>query len=399
MRKFLRKALQAFPRLDKEQIRTLMQDLVEENERLETVLSSMNEAVVVADRDNRIIFANKKAERMVLKKGDYAEELLWESLVDEDIRQFAAQAIREDSREEDREFGIEMNGETRIFLCSLLPLVYEGQIQGNLLVVEDITERRKKDARLRRAESLASLTTMAAGVAHEIKNPLGSMGIHLQLIRKTLNKHDCPEAETLDGFVDVLEEEVERLNQIVVDYLFAVRPMDTDPSPTDINKLLKELLEFVRYELEEAGIEVNLDLEEHLPRMQMDERFIKQALLNIIKNGISAMEEPEGAGGKRLTLSTKLHGDELFLIVSDTGTGISRENLDKIFEPYFTTKNTGSGLGLTLVYKIIKEHRGDIQITSREGEGSTFTLVFPVPAGERKLLRGPGEETEAPHHG
>jgi signal transduction histidine kinase len=251
--------------------------------------------------------------------------------------------------------------------------------------VEDITEKVKREALMRRMENLASLTTLAAGVAHEIKNPLGSLSIHIQLIQKTLASGGAKYNKAIDKYLSVVNEEIGRLNQIVVDFLFAVRPMDMDLRYGDINTLITGVAEFVSFELTAAGIACVLDLQEDLPFVNFDERFMKQALLNLIKNAIAAMH----GGGKLAIKTAVLDGENVLITVADTGTGISEETLPKIFEPYFTTRETGSGLGLTLVFKIIREHQGEITVKSRPGEGSAFTITLPVPQKERRLIGGP----------
>jgi two-component system, sporulation sensor kinase E len=262
-----------------------------------------------------------------------------------------------------------------------MPLVREGAIQGNVIHIEDVTEKRAREARLRRAESLAALTTLTAGVAHEIKNPLASIGIHIELIRKLIDGRKSVPARMVAENLAVIKEEVDRLNRIVVDFLFAVRPMNAELVPDDLNRLIRELMGFLRFELEQAGITVELELLEPCPLIRLDEKYMKQVLLNIVKNAISAMPN----GGK-LRLATSCKASMLVLAISDTGVGIPEENLDKIFEPYFTTKEFGSGLGLTLVYKIVKEHLGDIEVSSKVGQGTTFTLSFPIPQKEKRLI-------------
>jgi signal transduction histidine kinase len=173
---------------------------------------------------------------------------------------------------------------------------------------------------------------------------------------------------------------------IVMDFLFAVRPMDTKLSAQDINQLVSELVDFLHLELEKAQIKIELDFAT-IPRIPLDERYIKQALLNLIKNAQDAMPD-----GGTLRLKTYNTDDHVFLEIADTGTGIPEEIREKIFEPYFTTKDFSSGLGLTLVFKIIKEHNGEITLTSKVGEGTTFILSFPIPQGEKRLLGYNGEE-------
>jgi signal transduction histidine kinase len=134
-------------------------------------------------------------------------------------------------------------------------------------------------------------------------------------------------------------------------------------------------------QLDQAGVAVESDLAVDLPALKLDVRFVKQALLNLIKNAMAAM-----SGGGRLGIETRRNGDEVQVRVTDTGTGIPAEIREKIFEPYFTTKPFGTGLGLTIVFKIVKEHFGDIAVASREGEGTTFTITLPVPQKDTMLL-------------
>jgi signal transduction histidine kinase len=245
----------------------------------------------------------------------------------------------------------------------------------------DVTILRTKEARLRRAENLASLTTMTAGVAHEIKNPLGAIGIHIQLVKKALQGKTSLNPKLILKNIDVVSEEVERLNKIVVDFLFAVRPMNIKPERSDINSLVREILDFVRVELNAADITLEEKLTRNIPKVFIDTKAIRQAVLNIIQNAIAAMPR-----GGTLTIATQKKNESVCLRISDTGVGIPQENLDKIFEPYFTTRESGSGLGLTNVFKIIKEHRADISVDSQPGKGASFIMCFPIPALEQHLL-------------
>jgi PAS domain S-box-containing protein len=390
MRGFIERALNKLDKLDSTQIRTLIHDLASEHEQMQIVLDSMNDAVVVSDNDHNLVMVNKAAERLLpLKPGDLVEHKMWEIIRDEEISAFVEEALEAEDSVWDVEFTLEHSGGERTLLLSLFPLVRSGHVTGNILRVEDVTERKSREARLRRAESLASLTTLAAGVAHEIKNPLGSIGIHIQLIQKELAALADDEKERIQGYIDVVNEEVNRLNKIVVDFLFAVRPMNVELEDEDMNSVLGDLLEFVRYELEESDIELEADLQQDLPKVQLDDKYFKQALMNIVKNALAAMPN-----GGTLRVKTRCRGDSVELIVEDTGEGMSEDVREKIFEPYFTTRDFGSGIGLTLVYKVVKEHMGEISVRSEEGEGTRFILTFPVPQREQHLLEWSGEDSE-----
>ncbi|WP_053335577.1 two-component system sensor histidine kinase NtrB [Salinispira pacifica] len=388
MRKFIQRALNKLSKLDKQQIHALIYDLARENEHMEVVLDSLTDGVLVSDKDNRLILSNKAAERMIpFREYDMYEKIIWDVVADRDIAEFIQTTIEREESIRDREFTLDNLGNTRILALSIMPLVRRGRVRGNVVHIEDISEKRWSEARLRRAESLASLTTLAAGVAHEIKNPLGSIGIHIQLMQRTLDANESVKSDDVRSYLDIVNEEVERLNRIVMDFLFAVRPMDIHLEDHDLNALLHEIMDFMKYEVEESGIQLKEDYQVDIPHILLDEKFIKQAILNIVKNAINAMSD-----GGNLTLSTRCRGDEVILRIIDTGVGMSEEVMEKIFEPYFTTKDFGSGIGLTIVYKIMKEHRGDISVISQEGRGTTFTLSFPVPPGQQNLIgETPGE--------
>jgi two-component system, sporulation sensor kinase E len=376
------RALAKLPRLNAEQMRGLLRDLADENGTMEAALDSMLDGIVVCGLDHFPTIYNKSAERMLRLAGpDPSERPLWSSVEDEDLAAFLRATLEAEETVLDREFGLEYKGATRLVAVSVSTLVSGGRISGALVHLEDITEKRRKEAQLRRAESLASLTTLAAGVAHEIKNPLGSISIHIQLIKKTLQRSGCVEPADIERHLGVVDEEIDRLNKTVVDFLFAVRPMDLELREGDAGELLREMAEFIAPEAERAHVEVKLEIGDKLPRVRMDERYMKQALLNLVNNALAAMP-----GGGSLVLKAEGEQDEVRLKVEDNGVGIPEDDLPKIFEPYFTTKDNGTGLGLTITFKIIKEHGGEISVASRPGQGSVFSIALPVPQREQRLI-------------
>jgi PAS domain S-box-containing protein len=409
VRQIIPRALQKLSKLTAEQIRDLFLSMAADIDRLETVLDSLAEGILVCDGDHNLILANKYVDRILplVRRGEETPRV-WNVAGDERIAEWLEGVLRSGDRVEEKEFETEVKGIRRLLSISIFPLVKDRQVRGSLIHVEDVTEKRRKEARLRQVENLASLITLAAGVAHEIKNPLGSISIHIQLLQKAFAKNeelyyfshpeDRPDPnfsgdkgptvyfEVFHKYINVINEEIERLNHIVVDFLFAVRPMNLSPREGDLNVLIRELVDFTGYELEEAGVLPVLELDDGIPPLEFDDRLMKQALLNLVQNAVAAME-----GGGTLTLKTERKDGEVMITVDDTGTGIPEENLSKIFEPYFTTKESGSGLGLTLVFKIIREHRGEIAVVSKKGKGTRFTISLPVPQKERRLLGEPAE--------
>jgi PAS domain S-box-containing protein len=382
MNDFFLKALGKLDKLDPDTIRALVGVLHQENVKLHTVLDSMVTGVIVTDTDHKVILHNKAAGRCIpYTKEEIEDHLVWEIIADPEIAGFVRESIESQSPLFEKDFTLEGEGKNRTFLLKVSPLVHEGSIAGDIVHIEDVTAKRSEQARLRRAESLAALTTLAAGVAHEIKNPLGSISIHLQLIQKILKNKSAVTETDVGHNLTVISEEVDRLNRIVVDFLFAVRPMNVELVEKDINDVLKDVIRLMEPELTDARIACEEDLCLECDTALIDEKLMKQAVLNIAKNAMSAMPD-----GGTLTFRTRSDKDGLNITVSDTGTGIPEEIREKIFEPYFTTKEFGSGLGLTLVYKIIKEHKGDITLQTAVGKGTSFIIHLPVVQKERRLL-------------
>ncbi|HWR11425.1 MAG TPA: ATP-binding protein [Rectinemataceae bacterium] len=377
---FLGKALSRADKLTNDQLRALFNELVVSNDRLEAAIQSMFDGIVVCNLNHEPVLINKSAERILRIQGGWGGGPFWMALADEELKDFFYKSLTSEETILGREFALQSSGGTRIIAISLSALLSGDRIAGTIIHIEDITEKRKKETQLRRAESLAALTTLAAGVAHEINNPLGSISIRIQLLEKLLKAENTDKA-AMNKHLNVVKEEMERLKQIVVDFLFAVRPMDIQLLSENPAQIVEEIAELIQPEADRKGIDVKMTLGADLPRVLMDKRHIKQALLNLIQNAMAAM--PDGGD---LGIAVEASNDELMISVSDTGTGIPEDMLTKIFEPYFTTKKSGTGLGLTITFKIIKEHSGDISLESKEGVGSTFTIHLPIPQKEKKSL-------------
>ena len=383
MRLFIKRALEKIDALKSEQVRDLLITSAREIRRLETVLDSLPRGILVCSNTHKLILANKAARRFLsIVSYEQGRESIWSVIPDNRIAEFLSHTLVSGDKAEEREFDIEAGGSVKLFSVSIMPLVQDRKVSGSVVLVDDITERRSREAKMRRIESLASLTTLAAGVAHEIKNPLGALSIHIQLIQKTLNANAAAcDTNQINKYLSVVNEEIDRLNRIVVDFLFAVRPINVDLRKANINELIAELVKFVSVELEDSKVDVVLNLAENLPPVNIDAGLMKPAMLNLINNAAASMS----AGGT-LSITTEETEGEVRISFTDTGTGIPEENISKIFEPYFTTRENGTGLGLTVVFKIIKEHHGEINVKSQKGQGSVFIISLPVLQIDRPLI-------------
>ncbi len=248
----------------------------------------------------------------------------------------------------------------------------------------DLTFFNRFKDEFRRNESLAQMTTMAASVAHEIKNPLASISIYLQLMEKIMEKNGSMTLEDSKQYLDVINEEVERINKIAVDFLFAVKPMKVNLNICNINDIVKKTAKVVEGELQVKGIDFKMNLATSLPKVFADSALMEQSILNLVKNAMQAM--PKDRENPSISISTYMDSDMVKLSVADNGCGMTEDTMSKIFEPYYTTKSAGTGLGLTVLFKIMKQHGGEVKVHSTYGEGSEFTLQIPVPQTERFRL-------------
>ncbi|HOU37518.1 MAG TPA: ATP-binding protein [Treponemataceae bacterium] len=382
MREFIRRALQKTSRMNGEQIQSLLTMITEEYEMLDAVLDSLGTGLLICDAYHVVVQNNKAATRILpMDYHDYQERPVWACIHDPEISAFVEETIEKKETVTAREFPLNDEHTPKILSLSVMPLVKSKQVRGTIIMIDDITDKKKEELKNRRLESLASLTNLAANVAHEIKNPLGSISIHVQLVRKAVERLTGADTCSICKYLDVVDEEMERLNKIVVDFLFAVRPISFEFTALNINELIQDLAQFLAGEFEQAGISIDLDLVKDIPQIQGDERFLRQMLINLLKNAKAAME-----GGGIARLATRFDDETIRITVEDTGTGIPDEVLNKIFEPYFTTKIDGTGLGLTMVYKVVKGHGGDITVQSRPSLGTRFTIQLPIYRRARKML-------------
>ena len=239
------------------------------------------------------------------------------------------------------------------------------------------------EARARESERLAFVGALASGLAHEVKNPLSTLRLNLQLLEEDLATGEGAGIGTMRSRARVLRQEAERLNEVLNDYLRFARRRQLQLKPTNLNDVLDELLEFVRPEAISRHVQLHHHLEPTVPTALLDVNLMKQALLNTIVNAFEAMPE-----GGELIVQTTTDGSTITTTLTDTGEGIPSEELDNVFRVYYSTKKTGTGLGLPTARRIVQEHGGDLVLQSEAGRGTRVIIELPV-------RRGPAESTAA----
>jgi len=243
-----------------------------------------------------------------------------------------------------------------------------GETGGVVLFLRDLGEVKSLQAEIQRSERLAALGRMVAGMAHEIRNPLNSIRGFSQHLQSRF-ADDSSERRSVDTIV----REVDRLNRVITELLDFSRPKEPDLSETDLNEIVRSTTILIEGEVASQGVTAVEDLKPQGVHIMGDADSLKQLLLNLLLNAIQAMSD-----GGVLTVSTSTSAERGILTVSDTGPGIEEADLDRIFEPFYTTRETGTGLGLSIVHRIVQDHGGEVRVETSRGQGTTFVIRFPL---------------------
>ncbi len=372
------KIIEHMDHMDPRDLYTGINKLAEEKGFLENIFNTISEGIMVIDKRLKIKYRNSAATRMLgipddvsrLSVASFLKGVDWKAL------------LEEKGRSERHELEV-LYPERRILRFYLVP---HAKADCVTVILNDITEDYVRAATRAESERSKLISMLAAGVAHEIGNPLNSLYLNLQLLERMLRGGKADLAEMAET-VDTAKKEVERLDAIINQFLKALRPVKLYFKTTNLKDVLTESLNFMRHEIENRSVEVKFLWGNNIPPVQADEGQLKQAFYNIIKNAIQSMPH-----GGTLNISCERNGEgETVIEFSDTGKGIAPEDMSRIFNAYFTTKASGNGLGLMIVERIIRQHGARLSIESVKGKGTRFTVVFPVMESRVRVL-GPAND-------
>jgi len=364
-------------RLDPSSLQLYLLRLMQEKGFLEGIFNSIREGIIVIDNTLRIRIINTAALNFFGIKENavgqyiskYFKQFAWDELL-----QVAPENWGRFSRRELEVF----YPERRLLSFYLMPVAERPDMNKRglplaTLIFHDVTETYQATEQTLETQKVKAITQLAAGVAHELGNPLNSLGIHLQILKRKLQQ--TPEAISADAvqdFVEIAGQEIARLDAIVKNFLNAVRPGQLELTALDLRKLLSDAIGFMRPEIESKGVKVEVSFPDTIPVLAGDAGQLTQAFFNIIKNAFQAM--PDGG-----LLQILCSVDDVYVHVkfTDSGKGLSDSEISRIMEPYFTTKSSGTGLGLLIVDRIVHAHGGELAIEGRPGQGASFTISLP----------------------
>jgi PAS domain S-box-containing protein len=363
------------------------EEVLRSQNRLQALFDGAPDAIAIVDRNYRILTVNKTAQAWY-KRGleDFAGKPChqeFQKRSDLCVNCPAEESFRT-GRPAFRERASLVAGGTKYYLqVFTFPLRdRNGEVVEVVEYVKDVTAEKELQQQIIQSERLAVVGRMAANVAHEIKNPLGTIVLNAELLGEELDKLGSESAAECQELLGIIKSEVDRLLEVVEEYLQFARLPKIKLEEGSLNEAISDLFLFLREELDDRKILLVEELDPHLPRVQLDPKQIRQALLNIVKNSFEAMPD----GGK-LTLTTAQRDGKVQITIGDTGKGISPENQDLVFTPFFSTKHGGTGLGLSITSHIVKEHRGTIGFESYEGLGTSFTIRLPISSSPLMAAR------------
>jgi signal transduction histidine kinase len=339
---------------------------------LQHVVDQLEDVVIFLNPDRQVLFFNKAAESVIGRRVDDAVGIVLEDLLPpgHPLNPLVAVVAAGGGPAHDATLAVTQDGKSREYLVSVFAVRDAAQVMGTVVLLKDLESVKTVQSLVSYSARLAALGRLTSGVAHEVRNPLNAMMIHVELLRDRL----ADPSPDVQQSLDIIGSEIQRLDRVVQGFLRFMRPQELSLKTLDVNALLGSVAALLEAEWQARGVRFRWGLDPALPAIKADEELLRQAFLNILQNACQAMPD-----GGTVGIGTAREGRDLIRVwIADEGAGIPPENLEKIFKLYFTTKPDGSGIGLSIVYRIIQMHDGVIEVQSEVGRGTTMVVRLPV---------------------
>lgn len=381
--RFVHKFIEKFERIDPRYVEAFLTRLSSERNFLEDLMNLIDQGIVVLDSEKSIILINTAAMKILnITNEDPSGKPIKKYLIDPRLEIFFDKVWDLTDKSVNTEITLEY---PRPMLLGVTIINYRlsdpDNFSSKVFVFSDLSDREKKLAEVLKNEKMNTFNLLSAGIAHEIGNPLNSLDIHMQLLQKELEDIENERKADIVELTEVAREEIGRLDSIIKRFLKAVRPFQINLREEDIKNTINKAISGMSLEISAEGISVEVVFTKEIPKFLYDPDLIEQAFRNIIKNAIQAMPD----GGK-ITIKAEVQKEMCKICITDTGKGIAMKDLKHIFDPYFTTREEGTGLGLMIVNRIIVAHDGEISVMSEENEGTTIVVSLPLKMKANKFL-------------
>lgn len=394
-KKFIDKFSEHLEGLDLNSRQVMFQRLIRERGFFETVCNTIEDGLLVTGSDLKLRYHNRAAVEMLALPQDVSQIRLsqlipgvnWQQLQNPETKKWVRAARQE----------LEIcYPEPRYIQCQLAPLANNSDLA--IVVLHDVTETRKRTGAELEKETVKAVSLLAAGVAHEIGNPLNGLYLNLQILERAFAEPECNDlsaSETLE-MLECCKSEVERLDSIIHSFLTAIRPGKMEFKPVDLREVVVDVLNFMRPEIESRKVDVKCQWGEVLPPVPGDREQLKQAFYNIIRNAVQAM-----SNGGELSIFGYSTPEFRILEFADSGRGMSSDDLREMFVPFHTAKASGNGIGTMVIERVCREHGADFGVITEEERGTVFQLRFPTGSRRVRLLpaSGDGEKVESTEKG
>jgi PAS domain S-box-containing protein len=359
-------------RLLGKQVETERVRMLTEKSTIQQMVDHLEDAVILFNQERRILSFSRAAEGILGAPLDHAIGRALDELVPEEhpLRALLADALARPQGVRNRTVALDVNGESRDYLVTVWPVTDGDQLIGAMALFRNLQSIRSVRSLISYSAKLAALGGLTSGVTHEVKNPLNALMIHLEIIRSKLGAR----SDDVGRSLEVMGTEIRRLDRVVQGFLKFARPQELKLTPVDLGALLASTTSLLEEEWRAAGIRFVLGLHPDLPLVTGDEELLRQAFLNIVQNACQAMP----SGGAIVITAAPVEEGMAQVCVSDEGVGIPGEELEKIFQLYYTTRPDGNGIGLSLVYRIVQMHDGSIEVASEVDRGTAVTVRLPA---------------------
>ena len=346
--------------------------MLSEKSHFQSVVDHLADGMILINQERRILFCNKATEAIVGRPIEEVAGCLLEEIVDafHPLRRLLEEALAQQVSVRNSTLSLPWHGESKDFLVSVFCMMEGRNVMGAVALLRDVESMKTLQSLITYSAKLTALGRLTSGVAHEVKNPLNSMAIHVELLKDQLGLS----TEEARRSLEVIESEIRRLDRVVQGFLKFMRPQELRLRTVDMNALLKKEVALLEAEWSRKGVRFSLQLEPRPLPITGDEELLDQVFLNILLNACQAMPD----GGTVTIAATRDKEDAIKVSIADEGCGIRPSDRDKIFQLYYTTKPDGSGLGLPMAYRLVQLHDGVIEVDSEEGKGTTMIIRLPV---------------------